>query len=134
MVRVEKNVRVSNVADVSLRLSGKRHPGSRIEGTVQKKRKHKPGTIALREIRKYQKSTDLLLAKSPFFRLIREIVLEVAGEQFNWQKAAVEALQEIAEAFMVSLFEDANSACIHAKRVTVRPEDIHLVRKLRRDS
>ncbi|ESZ99317.1 histone H3 [Sclerotinia borealis F-4128] len=98
-----------------------------------KKRRYKPGTLALREIRKFQKSTDLLLLKLPFSRLVREIALSVRpeGEGMRWQSQAIQALQESAEAFLVHLFEDTNLCAIHAKRVTIMQKDIQLARRIR---
>jgi histone H3/H4 len=82
------------------------------------------GTVALREIRRYQKSTDLLIPKIPFGRLVREVTQEVKppgkGEDYRFQSTAIEALQEAAETYLVSLFEDTNLCAIHAKRVTIR--------------
>ncbi|KAF2203728.1 histone-fold-containing protein, partial [Delitschia confertaspora ATCC 74209] len=96
-------------------------------------RRYKPGTRALQEIRRYQKSTDLLLRKLPFARLVREIALEVDpnGEILRWQSQAIAALQEATEAFLVNLFEHANLCAIHAKRVTIMQKDIQLARRLR---
>jgi histone H3 len=93
-------------------------------------RRYKPGTVALREIRKYQKSTDLLIRKLPFQRLVREIAEEVS-DGLRFQSFAVLALQEAAEAYLVSLFEDTNLCAIHAKRVTIMPKDIRLARRIR---
>ncbi|KAF9733931.1 histone H3-like centromeric protein hH3v [Paraphaeosphaeria minitans] len=97
------------------------------------KRRYKPGTVALKEIRKYQKSTELLLMKAPFQRLVREICQNVTTEDGpnRWQSQAVAALQEATEAFLVSLFHDANLCAIHAKRVTIQQKDIQLARRLR---
>ncbi|KAF2238493.1 histone-fold-containing protein [Viridothelium virens] len=97
------------------------------------KRKYKPGTLALREIRQYQRSTDLLLSKLPFARLVREIALNTSGhgELLRWQSQAIMALQEAAEAFLVHLFEDTNLCAIHAKRVTIQQKDIQLARRIR---
>jgi histone H3/H4 len=83
----------------------------------------RPGTVALREIRKYQRSTDLLIRKLPFARLVREITqtynsAPAEGEK-RWQVEALMALQEAAEAYLVHLMEDANLCAIHAKRVTI---------------
>jgi histone H3 len=84
----------------------------------------------LREIRKYQKSTDLLLRKLPFQRLIREIAYNFKTD-VRFQSFAVLALQEAAEAYLVSLFEDTNLCAIHAKRVTIAPKDMRLARRIR---
>ncbi|KAH9006812.1 histone-fold-containing protein [Lactarius hatsudake] len=103
-----------------------------------KKRRYRPGTVALREIRKYQKSTDLLLRKLPFARVVREIALDMTTDMneygdtgLRWQSSAILALQEASEAFLVHLFEDANLCAIHAKRVTIMTRDIHLARRIR---
>ncbi|KAM9338202.1 histone H3-like centromeric protein A isoform 1-T2 [Symphorus nematophorus] len=103
------------------------------EGPVvsPKKRRFRPGTKALMEIRKYQKSTDLLLRKGPFSRLVREVCENFTRESLRWQVYALLALQEAAEAFLVMLFSDANLCAIHAKRVTLFPRDIQLARRIR---
>ena len=97
--------------------------------------RYKPGTIALREIRRYQQSTDLLLLKLPFARLVREISQYLlppsVGAELRWQSQAIQALQEASEAFLVHLFEDTNLCAIHAKRVTIMQKDIQLARRLR---
>ncbi|MCJ1304138.1 centromeric DNA-binding histone H3-like protein cse4 [Hypocenomyce scalaris] len=100
----------------------------------RKAHRYRPGTLALREIRRYQKSTDLLLLKLPFSRLVREIALSLVplgGESMRWQSQAIQALQESAEAFLVHLFEDTNLCAIHAKRVTIMQKDIQLARRIR---
>ncbi|XP_069025069.1 histone H3-like centromeric protein A isoform X1 [Embiotoca jacksoni] len=96
-----------------------------------RKRRFRPGTKALMEIRKYQKSTDLLLRKGPFSRLVREVCQNFSRGDLRWQVYALMALQEAAEAFLVLLFSDANLCAIHAKRVTVFPRDIQLARRIR---
>ncbi|RMZ90042.1 hypothetical protein DV736_g2728, partial [Chaetothyriales sp. CBS 134916] len=97
--------------------------------------RYKPGTIALREIRRYQQSTDLLILKLPFARLVREVAQYVlpmgVGGELRWQSQAIQALQEASEAFLVHLFEDTNLCAIHAKRVTIMQKDIQLARRLR---
>ena len=107
-------------------------------GGVKKPRKphrYRPGTVALMEIRKYQKGTDLLIRKLPFQRLVREIVLDVTPPgwrgEVRFQSQAIMALQEAAEAYLVGLFEDSNLCAIHAKRVTIMPKDIQLARRIR---
>jgi histone H3 len=99
-------------------------------GGLKKPHRYKPGTVALREIRKYQKSTELLIRKLPFQRLVREIAQDYKSE-LRFQSNAVLALQEAAEAYLVSLFEDTNLCAIHAKRVTIMPKDIQLARRIR---
>ena len=91
---------------------------------------HRPGTVALREIRRYQKSTDLLIRKLPFQRLVREIAQDFKND-LRFQSTAILALQEAAEAYLVGLFEDTNLCAIHAKRVTIMPKDIQLARRIR---
>ncbi|KFM23866.1 Histone H3 [Auxenochlorella protothecoides] len=99
-------------------------------GGVKKPHRYRPGTVALREIRKYQKSTELLIRKLPFQRLVREIAQDFKTD-LRFQSSAVLALQEAAEAYLVGLFEDTNLAAIHAKRVTIQPKDIQLARRIR---
>lgn len=86
--------------------------------------------MALREIRRYQKSTDLLIRKLPFQRLVREIAQDYKTD-LRFQSSAIQALQESSEAYLVSLFEDTNLCAIHAKRVTIQSKDIQLARRLR---
>ncbi|MEJ1284587.1 hypothetical protein NN561_015573 [Cricetulus griseus] len=90
----------------------------------------RPGTVALREIRRYQKSTELLIRKLPFQRLVREIAQDFKTD-LRFQSSAVMALQEASEAYLVGLFEDTNLCAIHAKRVTIMPKDIQLARRIR---
>lgn len=100
----------------------------------KQKRRYKPGTLALRQIRLYQRSTDLLLRKLPFARVVREIALPLSlpnDSPFRWQSSAILALQEASEALLVSIFHDANLCAIHAKRVTIQQKDIQLARRLR---
>jgi histone H3 len=92
--------------------------------------RYRPGTVALREIRRYQKSTELLIRKLPFQRLVREIAQDFKGD-LRFQGSAVMALQEAAEAYLVGLLEDANLCAIHCKRVTIQPKDLQLARRLR---
>ena len=96
-------------------------------------RRYRPGTVALREIRKFQQSTDLLIRKLPFQRLVREIAqyCQDYNTDLRFQSSAVLALQEAAEAFLVGFFEDTNLCAIHAKRVTIMPKDMALVKRLR---
>ena len=88
------------------------------------------GTVALREIRRYQKSTDLLIRKLPFQRLVREIAQEFKSD-LQFQGSSVLALQEASEAYLVGLKEDSNLCAIHAKRVTIMPKDMQLSRRIR---
>lgn len=101
-------------------------------GGVKKASRYRPGTVALREIRRYQKSTDLLIQKLPFQRLVREIAIEFKTD-LRFNGSALLALQEASEAYLVSLFEDTNLCAIHAKRVTITPQDMQLARRVRGD-
>ena len=100
-------------------------------GGVKKPHRYRPGTVALREIRRYQKSTDLLIRKAPFQRLVREIASDFKPDDKRFQSTAILALQEASEAYLVGLFEDTNLCAIHAKRVTIMPKDIQLARRIR---
>lgn len=97
---------------------------------VKKPHRYRPGTVALREIRRYQKSTELLIRKLPFQRLVREIAQDSKAD-LRFQSTAIAALQEAAEAYLVSLFEDVNLCAIHSKRVTIMVRDIQLARRIR---
>ena len=99
-------------------------------GKVKKPRRYQPGTVALHEIRRYQKSTELLIRKLPFSRLVREIAQEVGKTDMHFQGSTIICLQEAAEAYMVSLLEDTNLCAIHAKRVTIMPKDVQLARRI----
>ena len=113
--------------------SGQKAP----KGGVKKRYRYRPGTVALKQIRQYRKSTDLLIRKLPFQRLVREIACDsevikspLCGK-VRFQSAAIMALQEAAEAYLVGLFEDTNLCAIHTKRVTIMPKDIQLARRIR---
>ena len=99
-------------------------------GGVKRSHRFRPGTVALREIRRFQKSTELLIRKLPFQRLVREIASEYKND-LRFQSSAVLALQEASEAYMVGLFEDTNLCAIHARRVTIMPKDMQLARRIR---
>ena len=99
-------------------------------GGVKKPHRYRPGTVALREIRKYQKSTGLLIKKLPFQRLVREIAQEFKTD-LRFQGSGILALQEASEAYLVGLMEDTNLCAIHAKRVTIMTKDLQLARRIR---
>lgn len=102
--------------------------------TERKKRRYRPGARALIEIRKFQRSTDLLLRRLPFARLVREICNTYYSPdtyEFRWQATALEALQQASEDYLVRMFEDANLCAIHAKRVTIMRRDIQLARRIK---
>ena len=107
-------------------------------GGIKKPYRYRPGTVALRQIRRYQKSTELLIRKMPFQRLAREIVQDLNKEvsfphnDTNcYQSTSLLAMQESVEAFSIGLFEDANLCAIHAKRLTVLPSDMQLFLQIR---
>ncbi|XP_075719856.1 histone H3-like centromeric protein A [Rhinoderma darwinii] len=100
--------------------------------STQRRRRYRPGARALMEIRKYQKSTNLLIQKTPFFRLVREICLKYSrGVFYYWQSTALMALQESAEDFLVSLFEDSYLFSHQANRGTLFVKDMQLARRIR---
>jgi len=99
-------------------------------GGIKRPHRYRPGTVALREIRRYQKSTELLFRKLPFQRLVKEIAQDFKTD-LRFQSSSVAALQEAAEAYLVGLFEDTNVCAIHAKRVTIMPKDMILARRIR---
>lgn len=96
-------------------------------------KRYRPGALALKEIRKYQKSTELLVPKIRFQRLVREICQSVSMCNFDYRFRvnALEALHEAAEAYLIGLFEDSNLCAIHAQRVTLMPRDFHLAVRIR---
>ena len=100
-----------------------------VVGGVRRPHRYRPGTVALREIRRYQKNTELLIRKLPFQRLVREIAQDFKTD-LRFQSTAILALQEAAEAYLVGLFEDTNLCAIHAKRVTIMPKDMQLARRM----
>ena len=97
---------------------------------TKRKHRYRPGTLALREIRHYQKKTNLLIKRTPFARLVREIA-QGYMQELRFQNSAIGALQEAAEAYLVGLFEDTNLCAIHSKRITIMPRDIQLARRIR---
>ena len=92
---------------------------------VKKPHRYRPGTVSLREIRKYQKSTELLLRKAPFMRLVRELA-QTYKSDLRFTSQAIECLQTACEAFVIRRFENANKCAIHARRVTIMPKDMQL--------
>ncbi|EJD34466.1 histone H3.2 [Auricularia subglabra TFB-10046 SS5] len=99
-------------------------------GAPKKPHRFRPGTVALREIRKYQKSSELLIRKLPFQRLVREVMHEYRVGM-RMQSSALNALQQAAEDYIITIFEDSNAAAIHAKRVTLQPKDMSLALRIR---
>ncbi len=97
-----------------------------------KNKRYRSGSKALSEIRKFQKSTDLLIHRLPFARLVKEITLTY-HHSLQWQSIAIEAVQHACEDYIVGLMEDANLSAIHAKRITIMPKDLHLAQRIRGD-
>ena len=113
-----------------------------VTGGIKKPHRYRLGLLALREIRRYQQSTESLIRRTPFNKLIKEISLEyricpdgprTPSVQVHFQSTALAALQEAAENFLVGLFEDVNLLAVHAKRVTVMPRDIRLALRIQGD-
>jgi histone H3 len=102
------------------------------QGGAKKPHRYRPGTVALREIRRFQKTTELLIRKAPFQRLVREITQDMfRNKDLRFQSLAVIALHEASEAYMVGMFQDTNLCALHAKRVTIMPRDMLLARHVR---
>ena len=124
-----------SVKSAKKNLAASKAAAAQARQTTSKKKKtyrYRSGTVALREIRKYQKSTDMLIRRLPFQRVVREIAQDQVKD-LRFQGTGVLALQEASEAYLVGTFEDANLCAIHAKRVTVMPKDMLLVRRIRGD-
>ena len=138
MARTKQTARKSTAGKgprVKLATKAARKSNAPATGGVKKPHRYRPGTVALREIRRFQKSTDLLLRKLPFQRLVREITVDeqtkLKFSEFRYMATSILALQESAEAYLVGLFEDTNLCAIHAKRVTILPKDMQLSRRIR---
>jgi histone H3 len=97
---------------------------------VKATHRFRPGTVALREIRRFQKSTKLLIPHQPFMRLVREIASDIRYD-LRFQDSAIKALQEASESYLVSIFEDSQLLAIHGKRITIMPKDMQLARRIR---
>ena len=104
---------------------------ARQQGGIKKPHRFRPGTVALREIRKFQKSVDTLIPKLRFQRLVHEVAQDYKQGGYRFQSMALLAIQEAAEAYLVGLFEDTQLCAIHAKRVTIMPKDMRLARRIR---
>lgn len=137
MARTKQTARKSTGArapykQLAAKLNRKKMDAKKEIITPVKKRhyRHRPGSLALKEIRRYQKSTNMLLKKLPFQRLVREISQSFKTD-LKFTGGSLECLQEACEAYLVGLFEDTNLCAIHAKRVTIMPKDIQLARRIR---
>jgi histone H3 len=111
--------------------SGRKMPRS--SEKKQRKQRYRPGTRAIKNIKKYQKGTDLLICKLPFQRLVRSIASYQSSQDLKFQSQAMAAMQEATEAYTISLFEDSNLIALHTKRVTIEPKDMKLARRIRGD-
>ena len=130
MARTKESAKPKTRKAVARKSSSKRAKRASGSSGVKKARRFRPGTVALRQIRKFQKSTDLLLRTAPFQRLVRE-VSTTGKDSLRFASAAVLAIQEAAESYLVGLLSDSNLLAVHARRVTIMPRDIHLARRLR---
>lgn len=134
MVRTKQTARKSTTQLVRPQLATKRtdrnHSHQPRSDVKVKKHRYRPGQLALKEIRRYQKSTELLIRRAPFQRLIREIAQNFKNN-LQFQAATMSVMQEAAEAYLIGLFEDTNLCAIHAKRVTIMPKDIQLAMRIR---
>ena len=136
MARTKQTARKSTGGKSTTKLEGSKKrlttggKGAKSYHGTKKPHRFHPGTVALREIRKYQKSTNLLIRKLPFQRLVREIAQNYKTD-LRFQSTAITALQECSEAYLVGLFEDTNLCALHARRVTIMPKDLQLARRIR---
>ena len=131
MARIKQSKTTKNAGPTPRKLLGKKVIGGVKKVTVPRKpHRFRPGTVALREIRKYQKSTNLLIRKMPFQRLVREIAQGFKTD-LRFQSNAVLALQEAAECYLVGIFEDTQMCALHAGRSTIMAKDMQLARRIR---
>lgn len=140
---IQKKRHVRHVVNSDHSSSDERSPGSAgdsptASASVARKKKgfrYRRNTIALRDIRRLQKTTELLIPRRPFQRLVRDVSQQIWNQfghsELRFQTASLSALHEASKSYLVALFEDTNLCAIHAKRVTIIPRDMHLARKLR---
>lgn len=128
----EDTPKASKAAAKSKTNKSKLNDTKKTSETTTKKHRYRPGTKALKEIRMLQKSTNLMIPKAPFGRLVKEIIqTRVISKDFRIQPLALMALQEAAEAYLVGILEMSNLCALHAKRVTLMRQDISLARRIR---
>eukprot|EP01084_Bolivina_argentea_P292766 503407_1 len=101
--------------------------------SFRKPHRFRPGTVALREIRRYQKSWKMLISKNEFEKCIGSIVYKSYPHNIKWQESAIYALQQGVESYAVDLFEASNLCAIHAKRVNICPHDVQMATRLRHE-
>ena len=124
-----KNMKCVRKSVASTNKAGKKHQPP-ATGGIKRPHRYRPGTVALREIRRYQSSMELLICKLQFFCLVREVAQDFKTD-LRFQKETIGVLQEAAESYLVGLFEDTNLCAIHVKRVMTMPKDIQLARHIR---
>lgn len=130
MARVKETARSAKKSLGSKKAGKKAAKAAGTSAGVKRAHRWRPGTVALREIRRIQKGTELLIQKAPFQRLVREIA-EEHKRDLRFQGSAVQAVQEATEAYVISLLSDTNLCAIHARRVTIMPRDVQLALRLR---
>ncbi len=129
-----KVLKAKKDSKLALKSPSKKISKSKLSAPAERKKfRFKPGTVALREIKRYQKSTEALVPRAPFQRLVRSVCSDI-DPNLRFQSQALVALQEASEAYLVGLFEDTNLASLHAKRVTVMKKDMDLARRIRGDA
>jgi len=137
MARTKQVVLTRYQQGAALSIAAKKQPrhlqakNQPIISSIKRRRRFRPGTVALREIRRYQRSTDLLIRRLPFQRLVKEIAQRVIGPHIRFQSQAILALHEAAESYLTGIFADANLCAIHAKRVTIYVKDMMLAMRIR---
>jgi histone H3 len=122
------------LASKAIRKPAPKASKKKVDGVFKRRHRYRPGTVALRDIRKYQRSTCLLIPKLPFQRLVREVAQNVESgkyKDFRFQANAVLALQEASESYLARLFEDVQLCAVHARRVTINVSDMQLARRIR---
>ena len=127
-----------DLSDAEADLSDEDEPKTKGKAGVKKPHRYRPGTVALREIRRYQKSTDRIIPRKPFHTYCKEVLQDLsekryggAKDHYNLSLDGSKALQEAAEMYICGLMEDGNLAAIHARRITLMPKDIQLARRIR---
>ena len=92
---------------------------------IKRRYKYKPGTVALREVHKMQRTSHLLIPLSPFQELIREIAMSYKAD-LRFQREALLAIQEAAESHLVSIFQHTQNMAVHGGRKTIQDRDLTL--------
>mmetsp|Transcript_17838 Transcript_17838/g.24909 ORF Transcript_17838/g.24909 Transcript_17838/m.24909 type:complete len:121 (+) Transcript_17838:1147-1509(+) len=96
-----------------------------------KKRRFKPSALTLLEIRKYQRSTYLIMQRIPFFRLLKKITNKITKQKFNWNSNSLFIMQEITEYYLLNFLSELNTCASHGKRLTVMLKDIKLANRIK---